>query len=493
MTVYLYSLPALLSLIAKAVILIFSLRSKIRNLQTKVFIAALLFSILLSINELAVLQHTNQAVLHYAGFGYYAVCVPMIALFVQLAISISIDHWHSRKMIVFYVLFYGYVVSLDMLILFTPWVITGIEEFNGYSGIGIQGPLYFLFELFVVPSFLAMVILPIWGLKKGTDPIQRNQRKLWLMVAAPLSLLITFVMILLHYEIHWFNATVTAPLFFASLMAAMGYSIHSRRPVELDYFLPWSKTRRRKTQLYDNLQVLSKQISEVKTMQPLVDNLAQTFQCSAVIVTRRALIASTVNGNSLKQFPRELLEDVRQLTVKREVIQMGSELSTNMDRCGVAAIVPFYPYNHSASTWILLSEPFGHIIYSKRDFHVIEQLFDRIAILLLDSLLASGRHLQKTRQEVELLEQRHQETKEKLGRLLSEQPSAPTHLHKPLAEHLMELEAKIIEQTLIGCNGNQAQAARLLGVKPNTLHYKLKQYSSSKKQKERERRRSNGV
>lgn len=475
MSIYVYSLPALVSLVAKTAILSYSLRSAPHNAQTRLFVGALLFSILLSVSELTVLQRISASIFQFAGIAYYATCVPMIALFVHLAISISIDEWRSSRMVVFYALFYGFVVTLCALIVYTPLVIVKIEDFGGYTGIGVQGPFYFLFELFIVPSFLAMLVLPMWGLKRSADPIRRNQCKLWLTVAAPLSLLIIFIMVLLHYEIHWFNATVTAPLLFAALMAAMGYSIHSRRPIEPDYFLPWSKTRRCKTELYDNLEALSAQIVKTRSIQFLVNRLADAFQCPAAVVTREALIASAGKSRALELFPKKLLRDIRESTLRREV-STAEHLGTYMDHHAVAAIVPFYPYNHAASTWILLGNPFGQKIYSRRDFRVIERLFDQIAILLLDRLFTSQHHIHRTRREMELLERRHAETKERLKKVLSDQPHEPAGLHKPLAKHLLELEAKIIEETLVVCNGNQAEAARLLGMKPNTLHYKLKQY-----------------
>lgn len=40
-----------------------------------------------------------------------------------------------------------------------------------------------------------------------------------------------------------------------------------------------------------------------------------------------------------------------------------------------------------------------------------------------------------------------------------------------------EFEANIISQALLITGGNQAKAARLLGIKANTLHYKVKQYN----------------
>jgi DNA-binding protein Fis/ElaB/YqjD/DUF883 family membrane-anchored ribosome-binding protein len=47
---------------------------------------------------------------------------------------------------------------------------------------------------------------------------------------------------------------------------------------------------------------------------------------------------------------------------------------------------------------------------------------------------------------------------------------------KTLDEHIAEYEAYIIEQTIKRCDGNKSKAARLLGLRPNTLHYKLRRY-----------------
>lgn len=62
-------------------------------------------------------------------------------------------------------------------------------------------------------------------------------------------------------------------------------------------------------------------------------------------------------------------------------------------------------------------------------------------------------------------------------------PTAPnfndSELDKTLDEHVIEYETRIIEQTLKRCGGNKSKAARLLGLRPNTLHYKLERYGLS--------------
>jgi len=48
---------------------------------------------------------------------------------------------------------------------------------------------------------------------------------------------------------------------------------------------------------------------------------------------------------------------------------------------------------------------------------------------------------------------------------------------KSLEDYVCEYEKQIIQQALDYCHGNQARAARLLGLRPNTLFYKMKRYN----------------
>jgi DNA-binding NtrC family response regulator len=58
--------------------------------------------------------------------------------------------------------------------------------------------------------------------------------------------------------------------------------------------------------------------------------------------------------------------------------------------------------------------------------------------------------------------------------------------NKSLDEHVAEFEARLIAQTLKRCDGNKSKTARLLGLRPNTLHYKLERYGLSGPNKKRE-------
>ena len=51
---------------------------------------------------------------------------------------------------------------------------------------------------------------------------------------------------------------------------------------------------------------------------------------------------------------------------------------------------------------------------------------------------------------------------------------------KTLQDSVAEFEAALIAQALRLSKGNQAEAARLLGLRPNTLYYKMERYGLTK-------------
>ena len=56
---------------------------------------------------------------------------------------------------------------------------------------------------------------------------------------------------------------------------------------------------------------------------------------------------------------------------------------------------------------------------------------------------------------------------------------------KTLEEHVAAFEAHLIAQTLKRCQGNKSKAARLLGLRPNTLHYKIERYGLNAETKDK--------
>ena len=219
-----YSLPAILALIAKFFILYFSQRAKIQNFNTRLFTLAVVFSVGMSVIEVTGFNYGFQNEYRdWFGFAYFAAVIPLIATLAHLSILIVFNN----PLLYTPLFIYSYAVVLEVLLLFTPLLVAGFEPFRGYTILRIAGPFYGLFEIFIIGSMLSMVFFPLWGLRLGQPALVRRQCKLWVAAAAPLALLTIFIILLPHFKVRLFNSTATTPLLFTLLLAAIGYAVHN--------------------------------------------------------------------------------------------------------------------------------------------------------------------------------------------------------------------------------------------------------------------------
>ncbi len=447
MVIYSHTLPAIFAFLSKIVILVLSLRAERQNLQTRLFIFALLNSMAINIVEALMLQNLMApdiaVVLHFVAH------IIMLALLVHLAFSISFDTLSSKLTPALGIAIYGYALLLEGLVIFTSLLISGAQPLNSYTYTRIPGRMYWLHELYVVTTILAMTLLPIWGLRSGRDIAARNRCKLWIALSVPLAVLILVIIGLLHFGFRWFNVTVTTPLLIAMFMAAVGYAVHHHRPIDLNFYLPGSRLKKTKIRLYDRLTDFSREIPRFRSLDQLLKQLAAILKCPVTLFGSHGVIQDAATSK-LSGFPVIALHPIGNMTVTSEIRESDPGLHALMVQYDVAAIVPLFPHSRTARHWLLLGAPFSCFIYTPRDFREIERLFGKIAGRLLDKLLRSD---------------------EKPSRV-----SKVTASGKSLPESVAEFETRLIRQALESCEGNQAHAARLLGIRPNTLHYKIERY-----------------
>lgn len=472
MTIYLYSLPAAMALVAGFLLWMLSIRSQLKTPQTRIFRLAVMALMGMNLAELAVLQLLHVYDIRFFALAYYVAGIATLALLVQLAMSISFDKWSTTRYLPGYSLLYGSFLFLELgLLFFTPLLIEGFGEFRGYTISTLGGPLYGLIELYAIGGATALVLIPLFGLRRGRSALLRNQCKLWLAAATPTAVLIISVMILRHYQVQWINPFVTLPLLTTVLLLTAGYVVHNRRIIELDFFIPWSTTRRRKRALYEKLYELSEQLPRIRSPQVLIDRLAETLECPVNLVGQEyRMLASTPtqSDEAFSPLPFRHLYTLEHMVVVDEIKETLPDLYRALQEHRIAVVIPFFPYSQRASHWLVLREPFSHRIYTQTDFRMIQRLFARIAGVVLDALLIEDAARSAARpgaRSVVAVDRR-------VYRPTLPHPS----IHKPLEECLAEYEAELIQQALISCHGNQADAARLLGVRRNTLHYKLKRY-----------------
>lgn len=462
----LYSIPAVLALLTKAAIFYFSQRATSQPIQGRIFRIALGLSILLNVAEIVVLQKISPQIDYWGGVFYYAISTLLLPLLVHLAISLSFDNWDTRRFIPTYVLLYGVAIAICItFVFFTPLLMTGARDLGGYTATAIQGPFYWVYRTFLMSSLISLVLIPAIGLRGNRPESKRSQCKLWILAVSPLVLLIGVITYLLHLGIHRFNATVTTPLLIALFLGTLGYIVHNARVIELNFYIPWSSARRSKEGLYKKLNELSGELPHFECLQELLNRIANILGCPiALVLSDNSVFAATNLGKTSSLPSTEQLRQFTRLTVIYETNDISPSSHEIMLRHNIEAVIPFFPYSNTGACWMICGPPFSQHIHSALDFRVLQRLFEKLSGLLIDQVLALSR-----------------ETHIEPAELNKDSPSgtAMNYVYrppKPLEECIAEFEASCISAALQRTNGNRAEAARLLGLKPNTLHYKLRRH-----------------
>lgn len=457
MIIYSYTFPALIAFLSKIAILIYSLRAKLGNFQTRLFIGVLLQSMLINMIEIAGFQKILSP--EHALISHYAVHITMLAFLAQLAALIAFDGLAIRFAAKIGMVLYGYAAVLEYLLLFTPLLISGVEPLGSYTFTRTAGPLFWTYEIFVLICVLALVGLPVWGMRNNPSPVVKSRCKLWMVLSVPLTALILAIVILLHLEIRWFNATVTTPLVMAIFMALIAYAVHHHRLIDPDIYLPWSHLKKSKSQLYAQLAALGNVIPNIRSTDSLLERFASILKCPVGLIGQETRLSGVHMNSSWSRIPRGSLHDIHQMVIANEIRESNPALHNLMTQHRLAAIVPFFRHSNEVRHWLLLGESFSRSISLPRDFREMEPLFGKMAGALLDSRMKIEHRAKRTKTAPSTT-QFYEEARKKL----------------PLSTAVADFEAELIRHALASCKGNQAKAARLLGIRSNTLHYKIARY-----------------
>lgn len=444
-----YSIPALLAFLAKLIILRASHKAVTQDRRARLFRAAVVLSLGLNVAEFVVLQRYSYLVNFNGVVVYYAISALVVPLLVHLAISISIDSWDRPRFLPVYAALYGTGIAIAALFAFaTPLLVSGVEDMRGYTVTTVRGSLYWLYQTFLICGFAAMLALPVHGLRIDRDKRRRSQCKLWIAATTPLVVLVLAIILLLQFNIRWFNATVTSPLLITLMLATIGYVIHKRRVIELDFYIPGSQGRKRKISFYEELDHLERKAKRASSLSDLINDIALVFACPVALITNAG--SKQLSDGApllLSSFSTEQLCLVQRLSVIDDPT-ISTEIRGEMSKVDASAIIPFFADTHTLSFWLVCGRQFSRRIYSALDFKRLSGLIDKLSGLLLERAL--------TEQCVRY--------------------PTPIIANQTLERSIEELEARLIRDALSQAKGKKAEAARLLGIRPNTLHYKLRRY-----------------
>ncbi len=405
-----YAIPAIFALAAKAVIYFYARSSKLRNLETVLYLWFLFGLSIQNLAEISVFVSKSQDLFEpLGGKLYFGGSIAALAFLLHLSLCSSTERfgrdWRSPLLGLIYIP----AILLELLLWTGPLLVAGFQPVS-YTYTKVPGPLYVLFEIYTVGYFVVAVSLLIYGSMHRAGPIDRLRNKLVLLGALPGFVLVLAVIGLQHYtSFRTFNVTVTLPIAITFFLGVTAYATHQHRLFDIQFFIPWSKVRARKTAFYNRIRTMIAEIADLGSVRDATHRLSDTLGCSVALVsTGKPVLAVAGGAQQMVSFPLQQLRSIDHIVVANEIADSSPDTYKLMQSHGVAAIVPFYPHSHSASGWMLLGDRFSEQVYTALDFKVVEQLFDKMAELFLDKLLLMRNQLAATERRLQMTEQRLQ-------------------------------------------------------------------------------------
>lgn len=419
-SVFLVSLPASIALLCKIGIFIYARTLGAHNRLTRLY---LYFLFALSVQNLAEVSHfytLARGVMPYLEFTvFYAALVLAVALLLHLAIAISFRQDNTWIRFVLTGI-YGYAGALVALLIFTPWVIADLVRLS-YTASRLPGPLFPALEIFVVGGFLGTVGIFVHGARHQETPPKRAKATIMLLAIIPMATVMVTVFAMLHFNIRLFNATMINPAAITFFLVVTVYAIHQHRLFDIQFYIPWSKVRVRKTAFYGRIRAMIAEIADLGSVREATHRLSETLGCSVALVSAgKPVLAAAGGAQQMVAFPLEQLRSIDRILVANEIVDSSPETYRIMRSHGVAAVVPFYPHSQSASGWMLLGDSFSEQVYTPLDFKMVEQLFDKMAELFLDKLLLMRSQLSVAERRIQTMESRLQEAETGIATLRSE-------------------------------------------------------------------------
>jgi DNA-binding protein Fis len=513
------AIPALIALIFKLILLAYSARFPSKSLITRWFVGLLLVLALHNLAEVLLLYHFVHygitAVMAAYGYGYIGFLILAIALILDISLRLSFDPQPDGMREKLRPLLYVPAAALLFLLLFTDHLVVGFQPFKN-TVLRIAGPWYFSFETYLIVYFqMALVYLMYGARNTRTSAIRRTRSRLWLIGIAPVVLLLDYLIIANHFGVARISSTIYLPVALTFFLVVTTYATHEYRLFDIEFYIPWSTVRQRKTAFYARIQATVAELADLASVDQALERVSGLLHCSVALVggPRPVLATAGSEGLQIAQFPHDMLENVNHIVVAREIAQTMPQTHQMMQQFGVAAIVPFHPNSKTAASWMLLGDAFSNSVYTPLDFKMVEKLFDGLGEFFLDKLaflraeLASAKsetdglkerlagldiRLNQMQEEVALVREQNYKllrenqvlrnisdlhrTQVKKGQVVRLAPKADTDWSKTFDEQVSKLEVQLIRQALAQCGGSKSEAARLLGLRPNTLHYKMEKH-----------------
>lgn len=415
-----YAIPAAVALLAKGVIYYFARTSGIRNTETQLY---LFFLFSLSIQNLSELTffaaHAAGLPSPSGGILYFSASIMALPLLVHLCLMLALDRGEKTTSVA--VLWYTMSAGLQVLLWSSSLMVSGFVPL-AYTYTKVPGPLYFLFEIYVIGSLITVVGLLVYGAFTQNTPSKRLKNETMLVGLVPFVAVAIGVVLMQHFAPGAkFNTTATLPLALTFFLGVTWHATHQYRLFDIQFYWPWSSVRKRKTAFYRRIRSMIAEIADLETVQIAAERLSSTLRCPVAFVTAETpTLAAAGNAEPMLNIPRSFLGKIDHIIVANELADRSPESAQIMKRHRIATVVPFHPNSQYAAGWLLLGDSFNEQVYSRRDFAAVEELFDKMADLFLDKLLAMRAELTEATRRIDSLEHERSSLIHRVSMLQSE-------------------------------------------------------------------------
>lgn len=507
--------PAVCALVANGFIFFYARYSNVHNLQTRLYLLFLFSLSIQTLAEISIFAALASGVISETGGRiWFSSTIFAMVLFLHLAFVISSDREavRTRLRLTPAVLLYGPGLVLQALLWFTPLLVADFQRMS-YTITKVPGPLYFLFEVYALTYLGAATLLLVYGARHRPSAFQRRQNKLLLFGLAPFVALALCVIALQRLGFRGFNATMVQPIASTFFLAVTAYATHQYRLFDVEFFLPWSRMRKRKTEFYRRIQATIGAIAELNSVREIAQLIAETLRCQLALVGAPQPVTAFARHQEtqkdvplLAQFPLEQLRKVEQIVVAQEIAESDAELHRTMQAYRAGAIVPFRSHHGIASHWLILGDHFSDEIYTPLDFKAVESLFAAMAERFLDDFLHVRSQLKQTQEQLahtkiklglawheehetrralDSVSAENRELRAAIARLQSnlvhdaEPDRAPRAIKRrqTLDGYVRAAERRAVIKALRGAGGNKRRAAESLGVSEHTLEQLLARHA----------------
>jgi len=417
---FFYSIPALIALTIKGGLFWYSLSQSNESPASRLFLYFLAALTIVNVVEISgfyiLIDLDTVPVLN--GYLYYVFEVTALSILFHLATVMALQAVPLRLV----KLVYGYAIVLIILLLTSDLVVADFQRY-AYAIVRVPGPLYFLFEWYALPIFLSVIGLLFYGSRTQRNAVLRLKNRWMLIAIVPMCLVIGGVVTMLHLGIKLpFNTNVLSPIAVSYFLLVSAYAIHQYRLFDLQFFLPWSKVRRRQTVFYNRIRSLISEIADLRSPDKIVGQLAQAFTCPVALLNSGKIITSDEGAaKTMGDLPQGILNSLKNIVVTNEIRDTEPRLFDSLDERGIAAVVPFNSYAEESEGWLLLGRRFSDQMYSRKDFDVAETLFAKLADEFLEQQLASRNRVSNLKRSLERATQREARLQAEVDELKQQQ------------------------------------------------------------------------